>query len=93
MDVRVCLVFSFYYELLLCYYFIIIIIIIIIVVIVVVYTCLYLGYFLLLTCVTVLLISIVNIFVNVKDLVLDILLLENYYFRLFIINMLLDIYY
>ena len=54
-------------------YFIIIIIIIIIVidttiivVVVVVYSCLYLGYFLLLTYI------IINIFVSVKDLVLDI---------------------
>ena len=71
MDVHVYLLFSFYSQLLLCHYFIIIIIIIIIiidttviVVMVVVYSCLYLGYFVLLT-------YIVNIFVNVKDLLLD----------------------
>ena len=69
MDVHVYLLSSFYSELLLCYYsIIIVIIIIIIVVMVVVYSCLYLGYFLLLTYLyfTVLLISL-----NVKDLVLD----------------------
>ena len=70
MDVHVYLLSSFNSELLLCYYsiIIIIIIIIIIVVIVVVYSCLYLGYFLLLTYLyfTILLISL-----NVKDLVLD----------------------
>ena len=71
MDVHIYLLFSFYSQLLLCHYFIIIIIIIIIdttiiVVIVVAYSCLYLGYFLLLTCI------IINIFVNVKDLLLDI---------------------
>ena len=70
MDVHIYLLFSFYSQLLLCHYFIIIINIIIIdttviVVMVVVYSCLYLGYFLLLT-------YIINIFVNVKDLVLDI---------------------
>ena len=67
MDVHVYLLSSFYSELLLCYYSIIIIIIII-VVMVVVYSCLYIGYFLLLTYLyfTVLLISL-----NVKDLVLD----------------------
>ena len=71
MDVHIYLLFSFYSQLLLCHYFIIIIIIIIIdttviVVMVVVYSCLYLGYFLWLTYIT------INIFVNVKDLVLDI---------------------
>ena len=72
MDVHIYLLFSFYSQLLLCHYFIIIIIIIImidttvIVVMVVVYNCLYLEHFLLLTYI------IINIFVNVKDLVLDI---------------------
>ena len=71
MDVHIYLLFSFYSQLLLCHYFIMIIIIIIIiettviVVMVAVYSCLYLGYFLLLKC-------IINIFVIVKDLVLDI---------------------
>ena len=62
---------NFFSLLLFCHYFIIIIIIItidatIIVVIVVVDNCLYLRYFLLLTYI------IVSIFVNVKDLLLDI---------------------
>ena len=66
MDVHIYLLFSFYSQLLLCHYFIIIIIIIIIdttviVVMVVVYSCLYLGYFLLLT-------YTINISVNAKDL-------------------------
>ena len=69
MDVHIYLLFSFCSQLLLCHYSIIMIIIIIdttvIVVMVVVYSCLYLGYFLLLT-------YIINIFVNVKDLVLHI---------------------
>ena len=75
MDVHIYLLFSFYSQLVLCHYFIIINIIIIIIIIidttviavmVVVYSCLYLGYFLLLKTI------IINIFVNVKNLVLDI---------------------
>ena len=68
MDVHIYLLLSFYSQLLLYHYFIIIIIVIdttVIVVMVAVYSCLYLGYFILLT-------YIINIFVNAKDLVIDI---------------------
>ena len=78
-----CLVFipSYYFVtislLLLLLSFIIVIIIIdttVIVVMAVVYSCLYLGYFLLLTCI------IINIFVNVKDLVLETLIIRDLLF-------------